>query len=522
MREYTRICDMKRFLLIGLDGFDPLLAKRWMDEGALPHLAGLRSHGSFMPLRSTFPPATLPAWTSCVTGVNPGQHGVFDFTELVPGTYAIRFIHAGSRQTPTIWESLSSAGKRVGILGIPGTYPPQPVNGFMVSGFDSPVCTRIDRSFVWPLELYPEVAEWRFADFQETRIGPGWHERTFQKLMKGIAVKEAIACQQYRKEPWDFFMVVFGESDTVAHHFWMFHDPKSPRHRPGMSDAIKKVYMRLDQAVGRLLDIAETDVAVGVVSDHGFGGAGTGVLHLNNWLAEQGYLCFNQAGGTNRLKAAALAMTPSVLQGALFRRFSGLAANAESKSRFGGIDWAHTCAFSEELNYFPSIRVNLAGREPCGQVPSEEYDAFCETLCAKLEAWEPVKNAWRRKELYGGMCTDRAPDIILELNLEDGYSYSCLRSHGGSSMRRLCPDELVGGKERGMNGNHRPEGVLFTSWPLESLQDPCITDIAPMVLKRLGVPGEESLVQRVDSIVGYTAEQERVVEERLRSMGYLE
>jgi len=269
---------MARFLLIGLDGLEPSLAERWMDEGRLPYLAQLRDRGSYLRCASVDPPVTYPAWTTCVTGVNPGRHGIFDFTEMTRGAYGLRFVNSTDRRAPAMWNILSAAGKRVGVLGVPGTYPPEKVNGFMVSGFDSPVATSVDRSFVYPAALYESVKDWRFADFQESDIGPGWHDMALTRLLEKIAVKESIAADLLKREPWDFFIVVFGESDTVSHHFWLFHDPGSPRHQTGYETAIRQVYERLDHAVGTLIEAAGDDVTVGICSDHGFGGAGTGVV----------------------------------------------------------------------------------------------------------------------------------------------------------------------------------------------------------------------------------------------------
>lgn len=148
------------------------------------------------------------------------------------------------------------------VLGVPGTWPPETVNGVMVSGFDSPVTTRLAPSFVYPETYYAQVKDWRFADFRKSRIEAGWHEMALERLLEGIATKERIACELLREEPWDFFMAVFGESDTVAHHFWLFHDENSPRHLPGPKDAIQRVYERLDEAVGRLVGQAGDDCAV--------------------------------------------------------------------------------------------------------------------------------------------------------------------------------------------------------------------------------------------------------------------
>jgi len=525
---------MKRFLLIGLDGAEPSLLGPWMDAGQLPHLAALRERGGLLPCASTTPAATFPAWTSCVTGVNPGRHGIFDFTEMIPGRYAIRFANATHRRAPALWNILSEAGKRVCVLGVPATYPPETVNGIMVSGFDSPVCTAVDASFVYPRSEFASVRDWRFADFQESHIGPGWHDMALRKLLAGIETKERIACDLLGREAWDFAMIVFGESDTVSHHFWMFHDAHSPRHRPGHEDAIARVYSRLDTAVGRLVAAMGPDTVVGIVSDHGFGGAGTGVVHLNNWLEEAGYLRFEQADSPSRLKQAALRLTPPGWRGALFRRFQGLAGRAESQSRFGGIDWYHTQAWSEELNYFPSIRVNLSGREAQGQVAPNDYDPFCEQLCAHLESWEVVHKAWRRDELYSGESIERAPDIILELALEEGYSPSCLRKRGGPAFRRLEDHEYVGGKERGMNGTHRPTGVFMLSEPATADRT-SLYDVAPTVLGAMEVPaplmdgrsllaplkvGESSQYSPDEQL--YDPAEEEQIEGRLRALGYYE
>lgn len=526
---------MNRFLLIGLDGADPALVEAGIAAGRLPNLARLAAGGALLPCRSTTPCATFPAWTTCVTGVNPGRHGILDFTCMTPGAYALQFVNAAWRQAPALWNVLSAAGKRVCVLGVPATYPPEAVNGIMVSGFDSPVCTSVDRSFVHPASEYETVKDWRFADFQETDIGPGWHAMALDRLLRGIATKERIALELLAREPWDFFMAVFGESDTVAHHFWLFHDPGSPRHRPGFESAIRDVYARLDQAVGKLIDAAGPGTTVGIVSDHGFGGSGTGVVHLNNRLAETGHLAFApQRGGT--LKRAALALTPEVWRGPLFRRFSGLAARAEGGARFAGIDWSATRAWSEELNYFPSVRINLCGREALGQVAPADYESYRRDLCAELEAWPPIERAWPREELFHGPYTGRAPDIVLELALDGGYSPSCLRARGGPSFRRLEPGEYLGGKERGMTGNHRPVGIFAVSEPV-TVAACSLLDVAPTVYAAIEVAGPPAMEGRslfdtppvseitaafAPAVRAYTADETAVIEERLRSLGYFE
>jgi len=436
-------------LIIGLDGATWDVIDPWIEQGRLPHLARLREQGAWGPLASTMPPATLPSWSTFMTGVNPGKHGIFDFTRREFGTYEVRFVNSTFRKAPTLWTLLSAAGRRVCVLGVPGTYPPERVNGCMISGFDTPVTTRADASFISPKELAPLVQAsggFPFADFQEIRIDGNWHRMALARLLRGVEIKTRLAQTLLRREAWDCFMVLFGESDTVAHHFWRFHDADSPRFDAAggreFGDAIRRVYESLDAAIGALT-VAAPDATVLIVSDHGFGGAGDKAVYLNRWLRADGFQHVRPTGAgfgvAARMKRTALQILPPSVQARAFRLNGGRwASRLESRTRFAGIDWARTRAFSEELNYFPSVWLNLRGREPGGIVSQGDYRRLCDDVCAAAGGLEDpehrrpiVRRAWRREELYHGPWVHYAPDIILEFNLDGHYSYTCLPSAAG-------------------------------------------------------------------------------------------
>ena len=203
-----------RVVIIGLDGatFDLILP--WIKTGKLPSIAKVLDSSSYGPLSSTHPPSTFPAWTTFMTGKNPGKHGIYDFTQHREDVYGIQFVNSTFRKGKTLWQLLSECGKRVGVLGLPATYPPEPINGFLISGFDSPVTTGIDRSFTYPRELYGELKKklgpYTITDFQELRIGKGWHEDALDKILSTLERKAAYANYLLKKESWDCFMVLFG------------------------------------------------------------------------------------------------------------------------------------------------------------------------------------------------------------------------------------------------------------------------------------------------------------------------
>lgn len=464
----------------------------------LPHLGRLAAGGRWGPLGSTTPPMTLPAWSSFLCGVNPGRHGILDFMRRPPGRYGLELLHAGHRLVPTMHELLSARGRRVASLFVPTTWPPSKLNGLVVSGFDNPAATRVERAHVWPPARHEALVRrfgaLRYADLPEGRPGPGWEGALTAALLRELGRKEALCAALLREEPWDLFMVVFGESDTAGHHLWRCHDPGSPRHLPGHEGLLASVYRRLDAAVGRLAAEAEL---VCVVSDHGMGGASDRVVYLNRFLEAGGWLRFAGgagARGADRARQAAL----SLPVGGLVRRLPArLTAAAEARTRWGGIDFAATDAWSDELAYAPSIHLSLRGREPLGR--RSDREGLLQELEAALLGWEEegervVARVHRREAVLEGPAVEGAPDLYLELAAPGGHQLTALpsaRVAPGVTGRRLSRAEHGGGKGRGMNGSHRPDGVYLLHGAAFGAAGPRplgIAELFPVLFDALGEP----------------------------------
>jgi len=554
---------VQRLLVIGLDGLEPSLVQAMIDQGRLPNLARLREQARWGPLRSTLPYATFPAWTSFMTGVNPGEHGIFDFARRVPGTYDVQFVGAHARRRPIVPTLASAAGLRTACIGFPGTYPPEPIDGVMIGGFDSPVAVSADASFIHPPELADAIERrfgpWVFADFAETGTAlPGWHRRAARKLLTGLRRRRAIAAWLLDREDWDLFMVHFGESDTAAHHFWAFHDPRSPRRPadldPDLVPVLSNIYAELDHSVGLLAERLGPDGHLLIASDHGFGGSSDKVFYLNRWLAQQGWLAFHPTPGAGQRAfgaalRAGLAVVPGRLQQRLWRLAGPWAGRAEARRRYSGIDWARTRAYSDELSYNPTIRLNLAGRDPLGLLPPEDADALCDTIAEALtrlrDPWtdRPVlKEVWRREALYHGPALADSPELVLDLALDGDYAYNLLTSGGpGPLWRTLAEAEKLGAKGAGMNGTHRRDGFWLVHGPAAAprRKRADMVDMAPTMLAALGMapldgmegrtllqPPGGCVVPRLHTEplaapAPYTAAQQAIVEDRLRRLGYL-
>ena len=550
---------MIRTLCLGFDGATPQLLFPWIEAGELPNLAALQRRARWGRLASTVPPMTLPAWSSFLTGVPPAEHGIFDFTRREFGTGRVRVVDARDRAVPTLPRLLSERGYHVGTFFFPTTWPPEELTGGQISGFDSPVATRVPPEACRPRGLYDLSLKsvghpLSFAAVSELSKGERWEEEAAAALLQGIEEKEKFALTLIRERPpYDFLGFLFGESDTAAHHFWHLADPGSPRHDPRLAvqygDVLLQVYRRLDVCLGRLLEADPGFESVVIASDHGFGGSSDRVLHLNSYLEEQGFLRWKGASWTASVPRRIAQRVPErILERAVRRLPEKVVAGLDGHSRYGAIDFRHTMVFSDERDYAPSLWFNLQGRDPQGVVSAGEGSSVTQgELRERLErcllAWrDPIDGApivrriRSREELFDGPCADRAPDFLLELERPSGYSYNVLPSRpGGPSTARVPRASWPGAKGAGMAGSHREDGVYLLALPtLEPGEESLgIAGLLPRWLEAQGIQLDSTSSAEVqgegtspgavprETTRGTSLPEATELAERLRKLGYL-
>lgn len=551
---------MKKALILGFDGFDLELVRAFGPE-RMPTIHRLMDEGAFAALKSELPPATLPNWSSFLTGLDPARHGVFDFTTRQG--YRVHFSGGTVREAPTIFSRLDALGLRTACLGFPGTYPPEPLrNGLFMSGWDAPVAFEADRSFVHPPSLHDELkarfGNIRFDDVDEFHADrDGFHAELGDALVRRIERKVALSLYLLERRELDVFAVYFGESDTASHHLYSLYDAKSPRNPGWTNDGLERVYQALDRAVAVLLG-ALPDAELTIVSDHGSGGSSDRVVYLNRILEEAGFLEFKRSAEgasviVKRMKDLALRALPPRLRERIFRFGDALLPSwLESQARFGAIDFTRTRAFSDELNYFPAIHLNLAGREPRGIIPPEQREATIRAIEAALLALRDpdngqpiIKRVYRREELFDGPYLGRAPDLLLDLHLREGYSYNVMPSTLDRRIpwiARIPREEYLGRKGRSMPGSHRNHGFFLACGPSIAPVGQCeatITDATATLLARLGIRNLPDAKGRVlfeifDELVDADRElpeapamprregNSSFLERRLRALGYVD
>jgi predicted AlkP superfamily phosphohydrolase/phosphomutase len=552
-----------RHLVIGLDGADLRLIHTF-GRRRLPALFQLMERGVTSAQRSVQPPATLPNWTTFLTAVNPGVHGVFDFTTR--HGYRVRFDGGSVRAVPTWLARLDAAGEACASVGFPGTYPPERLrHGLCISGWDAPVSFEADASFVWPRALYAQLTRHfgalSFDEVNQFRADePFWHDTLGDRLAAKIARRTQLAEHLLAMRRWHTFAFYFGESDTASHYLYSLFDDDSPRRPAQVSAAaaagLERVYEALDRAVGQLVQQAGDAAEITIISDHGSGGASDQVLYLNRALASLGFLAWKPTHPgrplAERLKAFALGHLPPRLRQAVFRAGgTALPSWLESRVRFGAIDMRRTRAFSDELNYFPGVYLNQRGREPRGVVAPEQREQVLHQLTAALRTLRCpntqlplVTEVWPREALFEGPFLARAPDLLLELATPRGYALnlqpSASAAAGGQFLGRLAPHEYLGKKGRSLPGSHRPHGLYIAAGPQVRARGRIelgIEDSAVITLARMGLGAPADSRGRVPDGMLHRGELHALAEapvqlpkaqthagviDRLRALGYVD
>ena len=492
-----------KVVVVGLDGATFDLIEPWVEQGRLPTFKKLMRDGAWGRLKSTVPPITPCAWSSFMTGKNPGKHGQFSFYKLNE-SFGLDVAWREYRTEETVWQILSREGKRCCVINVPFTYPPHEMNGYMVSGFTTP---SLRSNFTYPRELKKEllraIPEFRISEDSRYSQRREDKRRFAQDIAELTDIHEKVARYLMEKEDWDFYMITFMAIDHIQHWYWKYMDESHPAHEPDeeFKDKILEIYVQIDSVLERLMQRLSQDTNLVLISDHG-SGMYLKDVNVNQWLKEKGYLKMKRTPST-ALKGLlrSLGVTPQSVIGLALKMGIGRVAKP-SPSVAGGlpkrvldsigytwkdIDWRRTKAYS--FGYYGEIFINLKGRETQGSVEPAEYDELREEIIAQLKTMKVsdsgerlVDHVWKKEELYWGNKTDMAPDINLCMR---DYSYAAATMLAFPSGRIFSPPKTL------KSGEHRGHGILLAYGAGVTkgcrIDNAEIVDLAPTILELMGV-----------------------------------
>lgn len=494
-----------RVLVIGLDGGTLDLIEPWAKQGYLPTLAMLMQTGVYGRLRSTVPTISPPAWTSFMTGKNPGKHGVFDFVRRARGSYRLESVRFGERSARSFFSIMSGAGKRVAVINVPVTFPPEKLNGVMVSGLGAPD----GGAYAYPPEYLSELRERGYRVNSRVHFAPAQEERFLRELYELSEQRAVTMLELMERQTWDFCMLVFRNVDEIQSFMWRYMDETHPlftrRDADRYGSAILDYLKFLDRWISRLIAAMGEDAITLIMSDHGEGPLYRDV-YLNNWLHEQGWLALKKPsrwsvqawlrrlGITGETADQLLGWSNVVRLKRFLPRWFWQNMPKSYPTLEESVDWSRTKAYS--FGYIGQIYVNLRGREPEGIVePGEERQRLVSEIRQRLYALRDpntgekvVDAAYASEELYTGPCLDQAPDINV---LMRDLSYI---THIG---RELASKHTFGPVSTYESATHRLEGMVILNGEGcrrgDVLREASIMDLAPTILHLMGLPVPEDM-----------------------------
>jgi predicted AlkP superfamily phosphohydrolase/phosphomutase len=469
-------------LVIGLDGATWHTIRPLLDR--LPNLRRLVQEGASGNLRSTIPDLTPPAWASFMTGQEPGKHGIFWFGRNDANAV---FAPASSSQirSETLWHMLNRHGLSTGVFNVPMTYPPQPVDGFLVAGMLTP---DLQSTFAHPPELSDTLRDQGYI------LDVRWKEYLgsdplllLDRLGQMLDRRGEVLLRLLDAHPVDALVAVFVVLDRIYHCLWGYaveNNDALPDYER-IHKGVVGLTMQVDAWVGRLLKYAAPEGLVLVMSDHGHGPMRAEVF-MNRWLLDLGLLVPKRLRGTWRSRLKGLAKVMG-LSDRGFGSLLGKQGLSRLKEITDAIDWSRTRAYG----VWNGVRINLQGRERLGIVqPGAEYEAICDEIITQAAEWRDprigqqiVTKAWRKEELYHGPYVDQAhADVILVFS-GDGY--------GGGRTSFDVPTPLMP-TSAWSSGMHRPEGLFIIQGPAfcqgTTVTGARIVDVVPILLHALGLP----------------------------------
>jgi predicted AlkP superfamily phosphohydrolase/phosphomutase len=464
-----------KVIVIGIDGATFNLILPWAKEEKLPTFAELLKEGTYKYLQSVPPYNSAVDWVSIYTGKLPGGHAVFDFLK-VDKQKGIRFINSNDIKSEVIWIKLLRYGKKIILINVPLSFTSEimTTNSIVVSSFE-----KSEREiFTYPPELTYRLRENGYIiEALDKPFVRGDENKLISRIQTSLEKRQEVALKLMTLYEWDFFFVIFTETDRLQHFFWKYNEDKTSRYR----NVLLNHYRKLDDFIKKIIERIDENTSLFIISDHGFGPL-EGEFHLGAWLYKIGLMKyrsswykwlietkFTQQEILNTLKKCKISR--------VFRNIFGNNYYIDKLTLPPYIKYKHINQL--ESHAFPggyaTIYINTS---------SENYEHLRRLLIKKLEIIKSPKDKKKifnsivkREEIYKGPYISEAPDIIIK-----NGEYDPMGGVGYSTLFDLKPLKT---------GTHREYGI-FILWDRSKKKkikkEARIVDVYPTILRVMNLP----------------------------------
>lgn len=423
--------DHPKVFVLGIDGVPCSLLREFMSQGIMPNLAEVVKNGTLKSMDASIPEVSSTSWSTFMTGVNPGRHNIYGFTELDRSSYKWRFPNFNDIKSPTLWDIAGRQGKTSIVINLPSTYPARPLKGILTAGF---VALDLQKA------TYPESAyqylkgiDYKMdVDTQKAQVSPA---ALAEDIMVTFRKRKEAILGLMEKETWDLFIGTITETDRLHHYLWSaLVDGKHEQHKFFID-----FYRELDAFIGEVYGRVDDNTSLIMLSDHGFTEIKKEV-YLNTWLREKGYLKFKK----------------------------------EPPGSFEDLHGETKIFVLDPSRFY----VHLKGKYPLGSVSQGEYETVRERLKEDLlslaiDGQKVIKSVFFKEELYKGPCYDDAPDVVA-LPVE------------GFDLKGAINKDTLTGRSILTGGHTRSDATFYINRPME--QDGInIIDAGVTALKELGI-----------------------------------
>ncbi|MFX0032325.1 MAG: alkaline phosphatase family protein [Candidatus Hodarchaeota archaeon] len=498
----------KKILIIGIDGATWSILDEVLEKGYMPYLKSLKENGAHGILRSTIPPLSPSAWGTIQTGRDAINNHIYEFYSFDKITKKVKLVNSNFLKN-TVWDILSSVGKKVAVVNIPLTYPPKKVNGFIISGIMTP---SLESNFTYPSDLKQKILQkipnYQLKYIEEKKYGnPIVFMKNFVKhRIENVKDRTKACLYLLHNNIIDILMVNFQANDILQHSLWGYIERSHKLYDENVKGFIySNFHKNLDFCIETLVEeykrYANGKLLTIILSDHGFE-SHLKQFYLGDWLYRLNLLKIKRGSIKSIIrrkirefieKLTIQSFQVKILR--LLKSLSNMISTVRSPDKRSTIidtnlDLENSKVYSSGISLYGYIFIFPEGKERLQIINLLKKKLY--NLEDSETGLKIVKKVFTREEIYKGDHPHLIPDLIIQPS--KGYSFTGMYK----GKKKLI--EKITLKESESIGKHNEEGIIIvngSSITKKKIEKASLRDITPTILRYFDLPLKDDLDGKV-------------------------